>query len=110
MEATRVSVSWSDPSLRPAAGDCGGGICSGAVGDYGGAGFGLGFAGAVGGAGADGVGAGGGIPVVDPLAPGIDGLFGGQSGGLPWAIVDLDFDGSDAAMLGPGDTGDGGAS
>ena len=50
--------------------------------------------------------AGRGLPVERPLAPGVDGVDGGEAGRLPRAVVDADLDRVDAAVLGPGDAAD----
>src|SRR5579859_8236727 len=52
----------------------------------------------VGGPGLDEVGARRGVPVPDPLPPGVDARHGGQLGLLPWAVVHLDVHRVDAAM------------
>lgn len=85
----------------------GGAIGSGLV-----LGWGLGVAVAIGGADFDVVGAGGGVPIEDPLAPTTLGEFLAEAGFLPFALLsidgdDADFDTVDAADAAPGDAGDG---
>ncbi len=63
--------------------------------------------GPVGGADAQRVRAGEGVPLGDPLPPGVDAGDRGHSGGAPGPVVDLPFDGVDAAVLGPRRPGDG---
>src|SRR3954454_14177008 len=48
-----------------------------------------------------------GVPLVDPLPPGIHGIDLRQPGLAPGAAIDADLDALDAAVLRPGDAGDG---
>src|SRR3954469_1921474 len=48
-----------------------------------------------------------GVPGPHPLPPGVRARHGAEPGLLPRAAVDPDLDALDAAVLGPGDTGDG---
>ncbi|CAM5633034.1 hypothetical protein SFIMM107S_03366 [Streptomyces griseus] len=50
--------------------------------------------------------AGGRLPGVGPLAPGVDGVLFGEERGPPGALVHADLDLLDASVLGPGHSGD----